>query len=96
MPCIVSGAPRRRILAAAGSLSLVAAAFASGVVAPAPAASATVNGEICLAYWNYCIAYDPNILNQVYDTEESRPRNADASATARGTYCPKETGMRTA
>ena len=40
--------------------------------APPPRAGrpcATVNGEICLTHWNYWIAYDPNILNQVYDTE---------------------------
>ncbi len=53
---------RRRLLAAAGSLSLTAAAFASGVAGPAAPASADVLGTLCLTYYNYCLAYYPGTV----------------------------------
>ena len=58
--------PRRRAVAAAGGLALIATAFASGAAGPAPAASAA-SSSICLTYFNYCMAYDPQILNNSAD-----------------------------
>ena len=55
---------RHRMLALAGSFSLIAAAFALGIAGPAPAADAA-SSHICLTYdTSYCMAYYPPTLNQ--------------------------------
>lgn len=77
--------PRRRILALAGSFSLLAAAFASGIVGPVSAANAS--SHICLTYdTSYCMAYVPNLLTSTqYDIYGVAP--SQCSSLSNGNDC---------